>query len=159
MTAMTNLLVYDDETTPNEFTFEPLSDDSDSSIWRTSVATVPDAGQKRFTVSQVKLKNGQWKTSAKLESPVMEVPVATGVGGYMAAPKVAHTVTTILTQFSDQRATAQDRANALRILLGLSSASTAASGSTQQAVNTLTQTFVTSTRMILRCFIALVRPN
>ncbi|DAD50971.1 coat protein [ssRNA phage SRR6960509_6] len=157
MPAMTTILVFDDATTPAEFTFEPITDNNTSSLWRTNDASTPEVGQKRLTLTSEKLKGGKYKTSAKLEVPVMEVVLASSGSGYASAPKVAHTVTTIVTQFSDARATAQDRSNCLRLALGAIGASSVTLSTV--AVNSAVQSFLASPRPILRAFVSLIRPN
>lgn len=86
MPAMTNLLIKDDAATPVEYTFIPVTD-TPYPIWRTAIANVPFEGQMRFSVTQTKLKNGNYKLTGKLEVPVMETLGASGTSsGYVAPP-------------------------------------------------------------------------
>lgn len=115
MSAMTNLLIKDDASTPVEYTFEPITD-TPNPIWRTSVAGVPIEGQMRISAVEEKLKNGSYRVSVKTEVPVMETLGASGTSsGYVAPPKVAYTNTVIVTMFADRRSTTADRANLLKI--------------------------------------------
>lgn len=118
MPAMTNLLVKDDTAvTPVERTFLPISDSPP--LWRTSIAGIPVSGQLRLTETLDKVRNG-YKATVKLEVPVMEAVTATGTSlGYAAAPKVAYVVTGIFTMFYDDRSTTLDRANTLKMILGV----------------------------------------
>lgn len=119
MGAMTNLLVKDDASTPVEFTLKPVTD-TPNPLWRSMVSGVPLAGQIRFQTSMEQLKSGDWKISAKLEVPVMETLGASGSSaGYVAPPKVAYVDTGILTLFANPRSTTDDRANLLKLMIGL----------------------------------------
>jgi hypothetical protein len=158
MPAMTDLLVYDDAPTPAEFVFEPISDSQTTAVWRTNSTGVPEEGQKRLSLLLEKVKGGKWKSSAKLEVPVMESVGASNALGYVSAPKVAHTVVTIITQYSSSRATTQDRANSLKMAVGLLAANNVTT--TSVPYNTVANGgFVTTTRLLLKAFISLVKPN
>ncbi len=130
MGAMTNLLVKDDATTPVEITLIPVTD-TPNPFWRASIAGVPFEGQPRLNVTQEKTKSGSYKFTAKLEVPVMETLGASGSSaGYVAPPKVAYVNTGIFTMFADGRSTAADRANLLKMCVGLlqGASSTTATG-------------------------------
>jgi hypothetical protein len=116
---MANLLVKDDATSPVEITFVPITD-TPTPFWRAGIAGVPLDGQPRFTVTQERVKSGAYKYTAKLEVPVMETLGASGTSaGYVAPPKVAYVNTTIFTMFADARSTIADRANLLKLGVGL----------------------------------------
>lgn len=135
MAQMANLLVKDDAATPLEFTFNPITD-TPNPFYRTKVAGVPIDGQPRINFTAEKLKNGQWKITAKLEVPVMETLGASGTSsGYVAPPKVAYVTTAIFTMFVDPRSTGQDRANAMKLMIGIlqGASSTTATGVLNQA--------------------------
>lgn len=124
MPAMTNLLVKDDANPLVELTFVPITDTPEP-LWRTQIAGVPFEGQARLSQSTVKQKNGSWKITAKLEVPVMETLGASGSSaGYVAPPKVAYITPIILTMFADKRSTTADRANTLKLMLGLMAGAT-----------------------------------
>lgn len=160
MPTMTNLLVKDDTvTTPIEYTLEPITD-TPFPMWRASVANVPIDGQIRFSQQSEKLKSGGYKMTAKLEVPVMETLGASGTSaGYTAPPKVAHVVTTIVTQFTDRRATTQDAANALKMTIGLvqGASATTATGVLNQA--SAGNAFVTSVLPIAQSFVKRILPT
>ena len=119
MAAMTNLLVKDDSNPLVEYTFVPITDTPEP-LWRTQMASVPFEGQMTLTQSVVKQKNGNYKVTLKLEVPVMETLGASGTSaGYVAPPKVAYVQPYIFTTFADKRSTIQDRANGLKLMLGL----------------------------------------
>lgn len=120
MAAMGNLLVKDDASSPVEYTFRPVTDKDGSPYYRTSVASVPLEGQMRFRLTEEQLKDGNWKRTAKLEVPVMETLGASGTSaGYVAPPKVAYVETMIFTHFSNRRSTVADRANTLKLAIGI----------------------------------------
>jgi len=130
MPAMTNLLVKDDAATPVEYTFVPITD-TPTPLWRTNISGVPIEGQMRSTWTQEKLKNGSYRIVIKTEVPVMETLGASGTSaGYVAPPKVAYTLTAITTIFADRRSTIADRANLVRLHIGLiqGASSTTATG-------------------------------
>lgn len=130
MPTMTNLLVKDDANPLVELTFVPITDTPEP-FWRCAIAGVPFEGQPRLTQSVVKQKNGSYKITAKLEVPVMETLGASGSSaGYVAPPKVAYVTTAILSMFADKRSTIADRANTLKMMMGLiaGASSTTATG-------------------------------
>lgn len=119
MSQMANILVKDDAATPVEFTLIPITD-TPAPFWRAAVNNVPLDGQVRCTETMEKMKNGSYRLSVKLEVPVMETLGASGTSsGYVAPPKVAYVTTCIFTMFADKRSTSQDRANALRMAVGI----------------------------------------
>lgn len=131
MASMTNLLVKDDTTvTPVEYTFLPVTD-TPNPLWRTALVGVPLDGQMRFTLASAKQKNGSYKVTGKLEVPVMETLGASGTSfGYVAPPKVAYVDTAIITLFVDKRSTIANRADLLKMALGIANgaSSTTATG-------------------------------
>lgn len=119
MPAMTNILVKDDAATPKEWTLVPVSD-TPIPNWRANDAGVPLSGQPRLWVSTDQLKSGDYKITAKLEVPVMETLGASGSSsGYVAPPAVAYVTTFIATMFCSARSTTADRANTLKMALGV----------------------------------------
>ena len=119
MAAMTNLLVKDDANPLVEQTLVPITDTPEP-LWRSQMAGVPFEGQIRLTQSIVKQKNGGYKITAKLEVPTMETLGASGTSfGYVAPAKVAYVTPLILTMFADKRSTIADRANTLKLMVGL----------------------------------------
>lgn len=160
MPAMTNILVKDDTvTTPQEFTLQPVSD-TPFPNWRASVAGVPIDGQIRLTQMQEKQKGGGYKVTSKLEVPVMETLGASGTSaGYTAPPKVAHVITTLITQFSDRRATNQNRADALKMAIGAvqGASATTATGVLNQA--SAGNAWVNSALPIPQAFVNCILPN
>jgi len=129
MGAMTNLLVKDDAATPVECTFLPIHDMDGKAFWRAAIAGVPLEGQPRITAWQEKLKNGDYRIVVKTEVPVMETLGASGTSaGYVAPPKVAYVNTAITTIFANRRSTVADRANLLKMHIGLVQGATSSTG-------------------------------
>jgi len=159
MAAMTNILVKDDAATPVEYTFIPVTD-TPIPFWRTQIANVPLEGQMRLYMSSVQLKNLSWKNTIKLEVPVMETLGASGTSaGYVAPPKVAYVNTTIVTQFADRRSTGQDRANSLRLCIGVVQGANNTTGSGTLANTALGSVWIGSTAPGPVLFTAVVVPN
>lgn len=160
MPAMTDLLVKDDTvTTPLEFTFQPVSD-TPMPLWRTAQTNVPVEGQMRLAFDVADWKSGGYKTTMKLEVPVMETLGASGTSaGYIAPPKVAYVNTLIVTSFSDRRSTLQDRANLLKIGVGLLQGASATTATGILAQTAAGNAFVNSVLAIPFAFIRLLKPN
>lgn len=160
MAAMDNILVKDDTvTTPVEFTLYPVTD-TPNPVWRAAVANVPLDGQIKMALSDETLKSGAVKMTMKLEVPVLETLGASGTSaGYVAPPKVAYVTTAIFTMFSDRRSTTQDRANALKMALGLiqGASATTATGVLNQA--SAGNAVVNSTLPIPNAFTRSIKPN
>lgn len=130
MPQMTNLLVKDDAATPIEYTFLPVTD-TPVPLWRTNISNVPIDGQMKVSCQIEKQKNGSYKQWIKLEVPVMETLGASGTSsGYVAPPRVAYVIPVFITMYADKRSTLADRANALKLALGIAqgASSTTATG-------------------------------
>jgi hypothetical protein len=117
MADMTNILIQDD--TDTTVTFLPVSNANQALVWRANLAGVPVNGQARLTATWEKLKSGDFRLSAKLEVPVLETIGAAAASGYVAAPKVAYVMVGIFTLFAPARSSAEDRANAVRMMTHL----------------------------------------
>jgi hypothetical protein len=130
MGAMTNMLVKDDATSPVEYTFMPVTD-TPNPFYRTAIAGVPFEGQMTATITEEVVKDGSYKRTLNVKVPVMETLGASGTSsGYVAPPKVAYVDTIIVTMFANARSTIADRANLLKIGMGLvqGASSTTATG-------------------------------
>jgi hypothetical protein len=160
MATMTNLLVKDDTiTTPVEFIFYPVTDSPDP-VWRASVANVPLNGQPRITMSETAQKNGGIKISVKLEVPVMETLGASGTSaGYVAPPKVAYVTTGIFSMFADGRSTNQNRADCLKLLVGLLQGASQTTATGVLAQTSAGNAFVGSVLPITNAIVTAVTPN
>lgn len=127
MAAQANFLVKDDQATPVEHTLIPVSDNP--CVWRGADSALPMEGQIRVTFQLEQLKNGDYRASKKTEVPVLETIGTSGnAGPYVAPPKVAHVTTHIETMFFSKRSTAADRANALKIALGITLGASSTTG-------------------------------
>lgn len=158
MGAMTNLLVKDDGT-PTEFTLVPVTD-TPNPLWRANVANVPVDGQPRLTFSQERVKSGDYKVTAKLEVPVMETLGASGTSaGYVAPPAVAYVMVGITTLFAPARSTTADRANTLRMLVGILQGASSTTNTGILANNAAADAWKNSTLPITEAFTKLLAPN
>lgn len=160
MAAMDNILVKDDTvTTPVEFTLVPITD-TPNPLWRASVANVPLEGQVRLTLSSDTTKNGGSKMTVKLEVPVLETLGASGTSaGYVAPPKVAYVTTCIFTMFSDRRSTTQNRADALKMALGILQGASATTATGILANTAAGNAFVNSVLPVTQALIRVIKPN
>lgn len=158
MGAMTNLLVKDDGT-PTEFTLVPVTD-TPNPLWRAAVANVPVDGQPRLTFSQERVKSGDYKVTAKLEVPVMETLGASGTSaGYVAPPSVAYVMVGIATLFAPARSTTADRANTLRMLVGILQGASSTTNTGTLANSAAADAWKNSVLPVTQAFISLLSPN
>lgn len=158
MGAMTNLLVKDDGT-PTEFTLVPITD-TPWPQWRAAVANVPVDGQPRLTFSIEKVKSGDYKLTSKLEVPVLETLGASGTSaGYVAPPQVAYTLVGIFTMFAPARSTIADRANLLRMSVGLLQGASSTTATGTLANNAAAAAWQSSTLPLPQAFISMIQPN
>lgn len=159
MGQMTNLLVKDDATAPIEMTLVPITD-TPAPLYRGQLANVPLEGQPRYTLAQEKLSNGGFRMSAKLEVPVMETLGASGTSaGYVAPPKVAYVNTVIITLFADKRSTIADRANAMKLAVGLAQGASATTATGVLANTAAGDAWKNSVLPIPQHFIGAILPN
>ncbi len=158
MAAMTNLLVKDDGT-PTEFTLVPVTD-TPNPLWRAGVANVPVDGQPRLTLSQERVKSGDYKVTAKLEVPVMETLGASGTSaGYVAPPSVAYVMVGIVTMFAPARSTTADRANLVRMVIGILQGASSTTNTGTLANNAAADAWKNSVLPVTQAFISLILPN
>jgi hypothetical protein len=159
MGTQTDLLVKDDATAPVEYTLKAITD-TPVPYWRGNVSGVPLAGQIGTWLSAETLKNGKTKVTLKLLVPVMETLGASGTSaGYVAPPKVAYIEEMYVTRIIDPRSTTADRANVLKIGIGLVQG---ASGTTATGVlaNTAAgDAWKNSTLPIPLAFTGIIIPN
>lgn len=158
MPAMTNLLVKDDASTIKEWTLIPITD-SPFPQWRANDPALPIIAQPRLSCDIQPTKTGM-KITAKLEVPVLETLGASGTAlGYVAAPKVAHTVTVINTMFADERATNGDRANAHKMMTGLLQGASDITNTGALTQLTVANGFKNSVFQLIQLFISAVKPS
>lgn len=159
MAAMTNILVKDDAATPKEWTLLAITD-TPVPYWRGNDAGVPLAGQPRLTESVEQVKSGDWKISAKLEVPTMETLGASGASsGYVAPPSVAYTTTGIFTMFAPERSTTADRANLLKMMIGVLQGASSTTGTGTLANTAAGDAWKNSAQQAPQLFVNLVVPN
>jgi hypothetical protein len=159
MGAMTNLLVKDDAATPKEWTLVPITD-TPNPLYRGNDASIPIDGQPRLNLTQERVKSGAYKLTAKLEVPVMETLGASGTSaGYVAPPKVAYTTTIITTMFADGRSTTADRANAIRMMVGVLQGASSTTATGTLANTAAGSAWGASVLPIPQFFTAVVVPN
>jgi hypothetical protein len=159
MPAMTNILVKDDAATPKEWTLLPVSD-TPIPNWRANDAALPLMGQPRYWQSTEQVKSGDWKITAKLEVPVMETLGASGAAtGYVAPQQVAYVTTFIVTMFCSPRSTTADRANALKMAVGILQGATSTTATGTLANTAAGDAWKNSAAFTPQLFTNLVVPN
>jgi hypothetical protein len=159
MGQMTNILVKDDAATPKEWTFNPITD-TPLPFWRGSDPAIPLEGLPRLTFSAEQQKSKDWKITVKLEVPVMETLGASGTSaGYVAPPKVAYVCTGIFTMFASARATVQDRATLLKMMVGILQGASATTATGILANTAAGSAFANSVLPGPQLFTAVIMPN
>lgn len=116
MADMANIVVYDDSTTPVQYTFIPKESTPDP-VWIESSSTKSQIAKAKQTMSRVVQKNGLTRRLHKLELPIMEQASGGDLTGNVAPPKVAHTVVLQISGFIHERATDAEVANATKMLV------------------------------------------
>lgn len=159
MPAMTNVLVKDDAATPKEWGLVPVTD-TPSPFWRGNDSGIPLIGQVRLTQSIETLKSGDYKISSKLEMPTMETLGASGTSaGYVAPPKVAYVTTVVTSMFANPRSTIADRANALKLAMGVNQGASATTATGTLANTAAGDAWKNSTAFGVQLFTGVVLPN
>lgn len=121
MSAIANIVAYDGTTGgPVSHTFYPESVTRDkgvvTAIYREQNTSVPVYAQGVITLTKKQLASGIYRTSIRVEIPVMEALGGENQAGYTAAPKVAYTQTSELITYSHERSSIQER-RLVRLLL------------------------------------------
>lgn len=105
--------VADDATTA--FTFRPVTRSEGLQEYLESNVSKSSIALARITLASMIQKNKQFRRMKKTELPIMEQASGGNISGYVAPPKVAHTVTVMTVVIADPRATATDVANAMKL--------------------------------------------
>ena len=159
MAQMTNFLVKDDAATPKEWNLIPVTD-TPFPAWRGDDPAIPLEGQPRYSATCEQLKGGDYKITAKLEVPTMETLVASGTSaGYVAPPKVAYVNTAIFTMFVNKRSTKADRANLMKMSLGLLQGASSTTATGVLANTAAGGAFAASAAAIPQLYMSLIVPN
>lgn len=125
MADMANIVVYDDASTPVVRTYVPITD-TPNPKWSEVNAAKSLVAQERVEMSHELQKNGVMRRVVKLEIPVLEETSGAAADGYVAPPKVAHTIVAQVSLFAHQRSTPAQIANAVKQLHGIMIGDTAA---------------------------------
>lgn len=113
MADMANIVVYNDATTPVLLTLEPYTANPNP-VWIEKTSTKAMAARAKISQMRTIQKNGYTRRVHKVELPIMEQESGGTAEGYIAPPKVAHTVAVQLVAFVHERATETDVANAMK---------------------------------------------
>jgi len=114
MAAIANLVAYDGAATPVSHTFKPIGISKENgehvSQWREEIAGLPLGASPMVTAKLRKLPSGIWRTSVRVEVPVMESISGQNAAGYTAAPQVAYRLSAeVLGYFSERASIAEHR--------------------------------------------------
>lgn len=109
MASQTTVTLFDGATTPVSHTFDATSvvneNGTVTATWRENLASLPIAGQCYLKNVLRPVKNSVYSGEVEVGVPVMESATTTGVSGYTAAPKVAHTLREKYVFYRHERAT------------------------------------------------------
>lgn len=160
MAAYANIVLRDDAATPADHILKPVpATGSNTFGYREALANVPVDGQIRLTGSWARLKNGDYKVTAKLEVPVLETIGAANSAGYVAPAKVAYTCVGIFTMFAPARSSIADRANLIRMCSHVLSGATPTAGQGLPPTSATGDYYKTGTAASHEAFIQLIFPN
>lgn len=118
--------VADDATTA--FTFRPVTRSESLQEYLESNVSKSSIALARITLASMTQKNKLFRRVKKTELPIMEQASGGNISGYVAPPKVAHTVTVMTVVIVDPRATATDVANAMKLHESTMTTDTGAAG-------------------------------
>lgn len=114
MSQLGNITAFDGASTPVSHTFvgESITREADGTqvaSYKESAPGVPDYAQVRLRLAKKKLPSGVFRTSTRVEVPVMEAVNGQNSSGYTAPPKVAYVDSTEVVGYYHQRSTIASR--------------------------------------------------
>jgi len=114
MSALANITAFDGAATPVSHTLvgeqiEKMADGTIMAKWKESLTGVPDYAQVRVSMSKRKLPSGVFRSSVRVEVPVMEAVAGNNLAGYTAPPKVAYVNTIDIVGFFHERSLIAER--------------------------------------------------
>lgn len=109
MSAQTNLVLNDGQSTPVAKTFSQRGADMNLAVWKDITSGI-SIGFPAITISNKERpgSNGTYRVEARVILPVLET-ISGDAGGYLAVPKVAFTMFGKVELVSPNRATVQNR--------------------------------------------------
>lgn len=109
MSAQSNLVLNDGQTTPVAKTFSARGADMQLAVWK-DIASGISIGFPTVTLSNKERagSNGTYRVEARISLPVLET-ISGDAGGYTPSPKVAYTMFGKVELVSPNRATVQNR--------------------------------------------------
>lgn len=109
MSAQTNLVLNDGQSTPVATTFSARGADMSLAAWKNITSGI-SIGFPAITISNRESKgsNGTYRVEARVTIPILEV-ISGDAGGYTPSPKVAYTMLGKVELISPNRATVQNR--------------------------------------------------
>lgn len=113
MSQNANIVAFDGASTPVSHTLVPVSLEKVAgetvAVYREGLASLPVYAQVSLTLKLKKLQSGVYRTSCRVEVPVMESVSGQNSAGYTAAPKVAHVDTVEITGYFHERSSIGSR--------------------------------------------------
>lgn len=124
MSAIANVTAFDGQSTPVSHTFvaESVSRESKDSIlatYKEAAAGVPDYAQGRLIIKRERLRSGTYRSSVRVELPVMESVSGQNASGYTAPPKVAYVDVVEVVNYASPRSTLTGRRGVRQLALNI----------------------------------------
>lgn len=123
MSQMANLVAFDGAATPVSHTLAPISVEKQGietvALYREGLSTLPVYAQVSTTVKQKKMQSGVYRTSVRVEVPVMEAVGAVNAAGYTSPPKVAYVNTVEAVGYFHERSTIEQRRLARQLAVNI----------------------------------------
>lgn len=123
MSAIANITVFDGAASPVSHTLVAISVTREkgkvTALWREQLASLPAYAQVSVSMTIEQLKSKVYKTTTRVEVPVMESVSGQNAAGYTAAPKVAYVNTVETTGYFHERSDITGRRLARQIAVNL----------------------------------------
>lgn len=139
MANSANITAYADDAT-TLFTFRPVTRSEGLQEYLEVSNTKSSTALARQSLAQMVQKNKAIRRQKKTELPIMEQASGGNISGYVAPPKVAHTVVVMTVVVADPRATATDIANAVKLHESTVTTDSGAAGTANTYLNLSNQT-------------------
>lgn len=123
MSQMANLIAFDGASTPVSHTLVPISQEvvgnEKIAVYREGLSSLPVYAQVSATVRIKKMQSGVYRTSVRVEVPVMEAVGTVNAAGYTSPPKVAYVNTVDAAGYFHERSTIEQRRLARQLAVNI----------------------------------------
>lgn len=124
MSGLANITLQDAQTTPASHIFVPVRHSDKEFVWRDSTAGLTVLSAPMFSLSVLPTKDRSLERyREKIILPALETLTSSAASGYVAAPKVAYTLSKISDYIIPSRATEAQRKDLVKFGTGVCTAS------------------------------------